>query len=290
MLVAAMSALMAIAEPTEVMGLQEQSAEFMLGFKATGSDSGWSLFANTAGLAFVDAPQIVGGYTYELQREQLAEHRGQLGITFRLLDQFAFGFGLQLALPQVQTDPAMGSLAGTLGVAFRPTDWISFGLNAVKQRHYADAQSEPFKLGFGVEARPTSWLSVGADIRQVYDAVWSYPEIRAGLAVTLFANKLKLIGESRFVPRSANGGPDFLIHPEVGARLGVGVISFSASAQVFDVGQGVSTPIIFAGIDFDLDHFSFGSISRFKPSHLAGIGGRFSLTGETLTSVSKEQL
>ncbi len=162
-------------------------------------DDTWAMHSNPAGLAFVDALQVVGGYSGEFGIGARPRHRLLLQSAFSPVEGFALGGAAQYVVPtafgatpmftnsftmafrfdrtlaigtQLHTftslDPNQGPGAvrflGDMGFQIRPLSWLSMGfafenLGAVKL-------DEASKMRAGVSLRPFGkYLTVGTDVR-----------------------------------------------------------------------------------------------------------------------------
>lgn len=234
---------------------------------ASGQDS-WSLFANPAGLAYVQGANLVGGYSYHW-KNPTDLHLAAASAAFNLFEGFSIGLGLQ-----AQQDLINGQLA----LAYRFGRAFSLGLWAFKQRQYHLNSSDPFLLGLGAQYYPAQWLSLGFLTKQNTGDFIAPLEFDLGASIRPFGRQFNVFAETRFFPKSdrwSNGYDyDFL----TGLRLDLEGFSLIGTAVI------QKNPLFMFGVDIGFDHFGFGPIGG---NDFAG--ARFNLTSESGSSLAPKR-
>lgn len=184
------------------------------------SDDAFSLYVNPAGIASVDALQLVAGYTGSYFGERHDHFQG--GAALRLLDGLAIGGagGLVLTPLAVRTPFVYGALTGALALGRS----LSLGATARATLDTVPNARGLWTFDLGGQWRLARWLAAGATFENLGAPTFPESSLRAGLAIRPFTDHITIGTDVRMRP-----GNEPVFSP---AFYSQGTLDWAATARV----------------------------------------------------------
>jgi protease-4 len=254
---AAMAAL-ALLAPTAglAQGLADAttSADVPHSSSASASD-GYAAYVNPAGLAFVDALQLTGGYIgrYGNNPRDVVLAGGALSIT----EGLTLGAGTGLVLQPVGF--ASPYFKNSVTLATRFDRFLAVGATGHALTDAVPGAPTRFVTDLGFQLRPWRWIALGGSLDNLGAVRPDLPSARAGVSIRPFLDQLTFSADLRASPGSdqvftSRYWLGARLDPALTARLHIGGFAVTAGAFVGDALGVVPTFGGSVGIQLDTDH------------------------------------
>lgn len=237
---------------------------FFSDIKSTAAlDGVQALWYNPAGLSFLDGSEGIGAYLYEWHDSGRRQHFSTTA-AFSFLDLLSVSGGLN---GRFGPSSSLGSdLTGIIGLSFKATEKLSFGLSFLKSYYMEKNASKDMMVSFGFQARPSSYLAVGGLYQEVNEGYFNAPNLSFGLGLRPFGDDITFLLDAHFSPKGISWRDGFRFDPMIGLKAYFGGLGVLFSTEIPGIIDGFQNPIFFAGIELNFAHLGLSLSSNILPS------------------------